>query len=154
MTYILIIFGIPLLLFCLEPFGGGEKRVGLRFCAGVALVWFSLMVYREKVEMPENIRRAAERGDLEYDGVGGNAALLLLGWFPGVIGSAIALLVFLFARWLHRRRREVSQRISAAPPATPTDGEFNPYAVPAAPLGPPDSEDQERSSVERADQGG
>jgi hypothetical protein len=56
----------------------------------VLVSWLLQIFYRIRVELPVNIQRAESRGDFEYDGVGGNVAVLMTGWlYPLVTCLAV-----------------------------------------------------------------
>ncbi len=52
---------------------------------GVAASWGLQIIFRARVELPLNLERAKARGDLMYDGVGGNAVVLMAGWLQPLI---------------------------------------------------------------------
>jgi hypothetical protein len=57
----------------------------------VLVSWLLQIFYRIKVEMPVNLERAESRGDFEYDGVGGNVAVLMAGWLYPLVACLIVI---------------------------------------------------------------
>jgi hypothetical protein len=51
----------------------------------VAVSWLSQIVFRIVIELPLNLEKAKVRGDLMYDGVGGNVAVFTAGWLQPLI---------------------------------------------------------------------
>ena len=52
-----------------------------------AIGWPILIFYRIFVEVPLNMDLAQSRGDMMYDGVGGNAATIMFGWLFALLFS-------------------------------------------------------------------
>jgi len=55
----------------------------------VVISWLFRIFYRIRVELPLNIQNARSSGDIEYDGVGGNVAVLMMGWVEPLIACLI-----------------------------------------------------------------
>jgi hypothetical protein len=98
----LIWWGIPLFAFYIRP-RRGQRNLTIRFFVGVIGVWLGLLVHREFIGMPVSMARARASGNVDYDGVGMNAALLLGGWILGLLGSFVALTIFLTVRRFQQR---------------------------------------------------
>ena len=73
-------------------------------------VWLIRNCYHLFWELPVFISYRHGRGDLEYDGVGGNVAVLFMGWFEP------AIICFLICAWLMIARR--MKHVSTAPGET------------------------------------
>lgn len=58
----------------------------------VLFLWAFLIVHRDLV-VSYKISEARARGNMDYDGVGGNAAILLVGWVVAIMAMIPALLV-------------------------------------------------------------
>ena len=102
-TCLLVWLGIPAYLFYRCP-KTGEKNLGPRFMLGTIGSWAGLVLHRELIGLPVAIARAEAEGDLLYDGVGGNAALLFGGWILGIISSAVALVAYLALNYIRRHK--------------------------------------------------
>lgn len=81
-----ILFWLAIPLALLPPIPIRWKWVWIRTVVVTLVVWIALMDFRIAYEVPWNrIVMDIEKRDWGYDGVGGNAALLLVGWiFPFV----------------------------------------------------------------------
>ena len=53
--------------------------------AAVAVSWLFQIGFRMAIELPLNLEKAKARGDLMYDGVGGNVAVFTAGWLQPLI---------------------------------------------------------------------
>lgn len=104
-TNFLVWFGIPAYVFYRRP-KSGDRDLGIRFIVGVLGTWFGLLLHRGFIGLPVAWARAQARGDLEYDGVGMNAALLVGGWIFGLISSTVALVTFLALRYVRQRQQQ------------------------------------------------
>ena len=105
LTNLLVWFGIPVYVFYRRP-KSGDRNLGLRFLVGVLATWFGLLLHREFIGLPVALARAQTRGNLEHDGVGMNAALLVGGWIFGLISSTVALVTFLALRYVRKRQQQ------------------------------------------------
>lgn len=78
------LFWIAIPLALLPPIPLTWKQIWIRTLFITLLVWITLMNFRIVYEIPWNrIVMDIEKRNPEYDGVGGNVALLVLGWiFP------------------------------------------------------------------------
>ena len=103
--YFVIIFGIPSILIgiptLLRRRKGGKRTIGAGILISVPVVWSVLVIYRESIELPVNYELARLNGNETYDGVGGNAALCLMGWLVALIGCLPAALARM---WFDERR--------------------------------------------------
>jgi hypothetical protein len=90
----------------------GVRNLGIRFIVGVLGTWFGLLLHREFIGLPVAMARARADGELMYDGVGTNAALLVLGWIFGLISSTVALVAFFGLKYVRQKRQ---QKPSAQP---------------------------------------
>jgi hypothetical protein len=95
----LVWFGIPAFVFFRRP-RSGERNLEVRLIVGVVGTWFGLLLHREYIGWPVAMDRAEG-----YDGVGMNAALLVLGWIFGLISSTVALVTFLTLRYVRQRTK-------------------------------------------------
>lgn len=79
-----VLFWLAIPLALLPPIPIRWKWVWIRTVVVTLVVWIVLMDFRSNYEVPWNrIVMDIEKRDWGYDGVGGNAALLLVGWiFP------------------------------------------------------------------------
>jgi hypothetical protein len=69
----------------------------------VAASWALQIIFRIAIELPLNMERAKAKGDLMYDGVGGNVAILMAGWLePLILCLALVGVVHL----LNKKRNE------------------------------------------------
>jgi hypothetical protein len=59
----------------------------------VLFSWLIQNFYRIRVELPVNIQRAESRGNFEYDGVGGNVAVLMMGWLYPLVACLVVIAV-------------------------------------------------------------
>ncbi len=72
----------------------------------VGCSWFLQIIYRSRVELPMNMKIAAAKGDLMYDGVGGNVAILLMGWFFPLLGCLVVAGVHKIIVCIRNRKNE------------------------------------------------
>ncbi len=103
-AFLLIWFGVPVCVFLYKRPKSSGGNLGARFIVAVLGVWLGLLLHREIIGFPVALAHAHARGNLEYDGTGTNAVLLVLGWIFGVISSAVTLGVFLI--WQRIRQRQ------------------------------------------------
>jgi hypothetical protein len=101
----LVWFGVPAYVLYRRP-KRGERNLRLRFLVGVLGTWLGLILHRECISLPVSIARAQASGNLDYDGVGMNAAVFFFGWMYGLISSFVALVTFLAFRYLRQRRKQ------------------------------------------------
>ena len=90
LTAALIAFGLPAWIFTTRP-RNGSRNWRLRFLLSVLAVWIGSLLHRFIIGLPVFLAHAARRGDFASDGVGTTVQLLLLGWIPGIIYSALVL---------------------------------------------------------------
>ena len=92
-AHFVIVAGIPL---CFLFFPSVQRRIPsawLRFLTAIIFVWLVLQPWRLFVEMPIARANARAAGDLDYDGVGGNAAILLAGWIEPLIFGLVPFII-------------------------------------------------------------
>lgn len=77
-----------------------------------AIGWLLLIFYRIFVEVPLNMDIAQGRGDMMYDGVGGNAATVVLGWLFALLCSLPHAILRLAIQQI-RKRKKTKQGIEA-----------------------------------------
>jgi hypothetical protein len=77
-----------------------------RFVASIGCGWVLLVLHREFIEWPIMLARHHNDDDMIYDGLGGNAAVLVFGWLPMLIVTVLYWLVSL-VWWRLRRRGEM-----------------------------------------------
>jgi hypothetical protein len=87
-----ILFGVPIIVIAYPKFPRWPRSVVGRFVATILVVWFLLIVHR-LASLPTLIRDAEAAGNMMYDGVGGNVAILVMGWFMAAIGCVPALIL-------------------------------------------------------------
>ncbi|MCX7009793.1 MAG: hypothetical protein NTY53_21550 [Kiritimatiellaeota bacterium] len=66
------------------------------------MTWLLRKVYRLMLEVPINMAYAQAHGDELYDGVGGNAAVLGIGWVEPLVVASLVLLAILVCRKFKR----------------------------------------------------
>lgn len=98
--HLFLITVFPVLIFWLFSATKARSLV-LRIVITTLLTWFLRICYRIGIELPVNLERAAIRGDDQYDGVGGNVVVLILGWVEPLFVCLVAALVVK----LRRKRR-------------------------------------------------
>lgn len=83
-----VLFGIPITLL---PWLRRQRRKGLlpRGFVSVLGVWLGLCLHRSYIGLPMSMARAQANGNDIYDGIGGNLAILMGGWLPGLISTSI-----------------------------------------------------------------
>ncbi len=65
----------------------------------VVVSWVLQIAFRTAIELPLNLEKAKVRGDLMYDGVGGNVAVLMAGWLePLILCLALVGVIHLFRK--------------------------------------------------------
>jgi hypothetical protein len=75
----------------------------LRFLGSIACGWLLLNLHRFFIVWPYVMDSARKRGDLNVDGVGGNAVTLIAGWIPVLLVTVVySLLALLW--WRFRKR--------------------------------------------------
>lgn len=92
--------GVPAIVFWILS-GTQTRRLGMALFLTTIAVWLLGYAYHISLAHPIALRFAMERGDTDYDGVGGNAAMLAVGWLPPLL---VSLLGAWAARWRQRRR--------------------------------------------------
>ncbi|MCC9656736.1 hypothetical protein [Rhodopirellula halodulae] len=97
------LFVIPA-LFIFTPATPPHKRsLGLRIPLAILASWFATLEFRMQFNLPALRELARQRDDYMYDGVGMNAALLVMGWLLPLI--ATLLMVAMLQCAIHWRRR-------------------------------------------------
>jgi len=71
-------------------------RLGLAVFCG----WYLMMNVRSDMEYPVALNEARASGDLEYDGVGGNTVIMIIGWIPPLLSCLVFMLGSFLYRWL------------------------------------------------------
>jgi hypothetical protein len=101
---LLVPIGITLLFFfvCSRP-----RRRGLRAALAVFVGWVGGDMFYSAAVQPICIQRARAQGDDLYDGTGGGAASLLLGWFLPLISVLLALACRAIWRRFHPPKSQV-----------------------------------------------
>ena len=106
-----LLFWIAIPLALLPPIPIKWKWIWIRTAVITLVVWIVLMDFRIAYEVPWNrIVMDIEKRDFGYDGVGGNAALLLVGWiFPFVqcVGTLCVTRIILIR--IGRRRKPTTE---------------------------------------------
>ena len=97
-------FGIPILVFL--PRMKKREDIGKRMFISTLLVWLGLFLHCDFIHRPVTMALAEARGDMNYDGAGYGAAITILGWLFGIIGTAVAACGYLAIQYLRRRRHE------------------------------------------------
>jgi hypothetical protein len=98
-----IAVGMPGLLFWLLGRSTHLQSLPARWFLVVLSCWFTRLVHRAVFELPLYFTRARIEGDETYDGVGGNAILLVLGWIePSVIATLICIGIVITRKVKHR----------------------------------------------------
>jgi len=100
---LVITFGIPIIVLTYPKFPRWPRSIGARLFLTVLAVWLLLIVHR-MASLPTLIRDAEAAGNIMYDGVGGNVAILFTGWFVGLIGCIPALIISGVVGWASKRR--------------------------------------------------
>ncbi len=91
-SHMFIAIGLPVLFFWALRGSTTLTTLSSRWFLTVFFCWFARLAHRWFFELPLYFNRARIEGDEAYDGVGGNAVLLLLGWLePAVISTLICI---------------------------------------------------------------
>ena len=117
---VLLWIAIPLAL--LPPIPITRTWTWIRVLVITAVVWIALINFRIAFNVPWNrIVMDIEKRNPGYDGVGGNAALLLMGWIVPFIESVATLCVAgIVLKWIDaRRKRTTEQVVDGKPPEAP-----------------------------------
>ena len=88
----IIPFCLPFLVFVWSRVPKRPRDPVARFVLMVLFLWAFLIVHRDVV-LPYRISEARARGNLDYDGVGADAFILLFGWVVAIMAMIPALLV-------------------------------------------------------------
>lgn len=131
----LVLLGLPLLIYAIPP-RSGTRNFAVRFFAAVAAIWIGMILHRLFIGLPAAIQRAEANGRPDYDGIGGNVAILLGGWIAGIFGATIALGIFHIAKRVRARRtrhKTPAAHGTASAQSDLSNREHNPYAAPLAP---------------------
>ena len=113
-AFIAFAFG-PILLAWLRLRNKPEDRTWAGPMAlAVLSAWILQMFYRDAIEVPINMARAAARGDLMYDGVGGSAAIMLMGWVMPLLSCTVLWMGWSIGdgirRWRNKGRNKAPSR--------------------------------------------
>ncbi|PHQ31592.1 hypothetical protein CEE69_30405 [Rhodopirellula bahusiensis] len=85
---------IPAAFVFTPPKRNATRNWPLRLSLATLTSWHATLVFRMQFNLPATRELARERGDLMYDGVGMNAALLVTGWIPPLIVTAVLIAVY------------------------------------------------------------
>jgi hypothetical protein len=115
-----ILFWIAVPLALLPPIPIKWKWIFTRAIVITLVVWIVLMNFRIEYEVPWNrIVLDIEKSDDLYDGVGGNAALLFIGWIFPFFQSVVTLCVARLILMKIIKPRHLSTEPCAAPNGGP-----------------------------------
>lgn len=113
-----IVILTPVVVLSWKRDGQYDRVSWKRLAASVAIGWFFLVIHRSLYASTVAARLAEQRGDLYYDPVGGNAAILVAGWIPVLVSTLVVALLILVAGRFWRGRVQPSsgeERQGAAP---------------------------------------
>ena len=113
-----VLFWLAIPLALLPPIPIRWKWVWIRTVVITLVVWIALMDFRIVYEVPWNrIVMDIEKRDLGYDGVGGNAALLLVGWIFPFVQCLLTLCLtrFILIRFGNRSKPNTEQSADGNP---------------------------------------
>ncbi|MDV6030218.1 MAG: hypothetical protein F9B45_08940 [Phycisphaera sp. RhM] len=89
-----------------------------RLFLATAISWYATLVFRLQFDLPATRELARERGDHAYDGVGMNAAILVAGWIPPLIVTAVLIAVYSIVTLRHGGTVETAAHAETAGEAT------------------------------------
>lgn len=110
--YVFFGYGFSIATFHLLRRRFGSKHVRLHFVIAIVSAWLLLMVFRLgtlpiTIEYVNTHSKAFSDPNSEgygmYDGVGGNAAILVCGWIPPLLSLLVFLIVSALVRAIRRR---------------------------------------------------
>ena len=107
-----VLFWLAIPLALLPPIPTKWKWIWIRAAVITLVLWIVLMDFRIAYEVPWNrIVMDIEKRDPGYDGVGGNAALLLVGWIFPFVQCFVTLCVsrFILIRIGRRKTKRTEQ---------------------------------------------
>ncbi len=108
-AHMFMAIGLPVLLFWILRNSITLTTLTARWILVVLFCWFIRLIHRWFFELPLYFTRARIEGDETYDGVGGNAVLLILGWLePAFVSSLICIGITI--------KRRLKQREETAAP--------------------------------------
>ncbi|MGB7323331.1 MAG: hypothetical protein WBD31_00565 [Rubripirellula sp.] len=87
------LFVIPALFVFAPSRSPSGRRWSVRILLAVLTSWFATMQFRMQFNLPALREIAYQRDDHMYDGVGLNAALLMMGWIPPLVVTIILVAV-------------------------------------------------------------
>ena len=87
-----IVFGVPVLILVYPRIPRWPRSYGLRIAGAILAVWGLMLVHRS-ISLPYLLAEADAAGNTTYDGVGYNAALVVIGWAFGLVGCIPAMLI-------------------------------------------------------------
>jgi len=100
---VLILFGVPFATLVWPGLPRRPRALLGRIFLTVLVVWLLLVLHRS-ASLPTLLREAQARGNIHYDGVGGNVAVLLFGWMPAFFGCLPSIVIVGIRNLIHRRR--------------------------------------------------
>ncbi|MFG0253718.1 MAG: hypothetical protein ACF787_01255 [Rhodopirellula sp. JB053] len=99
-------------------FTPAKRNWPLRLFLATVVSWYEMLLFRMQYDLPATRELARERGDHMHDCVGMNAAVLVTGWIPPLIVTAVLIVVYSgFAR-LAGRTHDGASRTSPGSEAT------------------------------------
>jgi len=101
--FFVICVGLPIAVFF--PRIKKPAGIGKRMVIGVFGTWAALILHHELVAQPVAFALAKARGDIQYDGVGMNAVIYLVGWVPSVIATAIVASAYMVIQYVRKKRK-------------------------------------------------
>lgn len=84
---------IPAIVFCLPGLSNKLPSINQRFALSVFATWFVLVEFRMHFNLPALRELVRQADDHRYDGVGLNAAILVMGWLPSLVATTIMFLL-------------------------------------------------------------
>ena len=80
-----------------------RRSIGRGMLLSTLLMWLLMLLHRTSVEVPYIMERTT---DPMYDGVGGNAAILLMGWFIALVFELPHIALRLLVEFFYWRRKQ------------------------------------------------
>ncbi|QDV40692.1 hypothetical protein Enr13x_05270 [Stieleria neptunia] len=107
-----------------------KRNWALRIPLAVVVSWFATLEFRMQFNLPALRELASQRDDDMYDGVGLNAALLVMGWLPPLIVTLVMVVVLqLVLAMMRRTARDTHHDGDAESSAAPINA-TQPYREP------------------------
>lgn len=94
-----------------------HRSLAIRVPLAVLVSWWMILAFRIHFSLPALREMARQRNDYDYDGVGYNAALLVMGWILPLIvtvGMVVGTVMVEQSRWAFRKRNR--SRATGTPP--------------------------------------